>query len=61
LCEETPVKSASFATHVRPEKKLAASLAESIGFEPRVAVRCLHRANGLAGCNGDVGARSCTF
>ena len=33
-----PVKWTSFATHSRPENKLSGSLAESIGFEPTVAV-----------------------
>ena len=38
LCEEKPVKWASFATHALPERKFAASLAEQQGFEPAVAV-----------------------
>ena len=33
-----PVKWAPLAMHPRPEKKFAASMAESIGFEPKVAV-----------------------
>lgn len=38
LRAEKPMKWALFATHARPERKFAASLADRSGFEPVVAV-----------------------
>jgi hypothetical protein len=38
LRAKEPLKWASFATHLRPEKKFAGSLADRAGFEPAVAV-----------------------
>ena len=35
---DEPVEWASFAAHVRPERKFDASLADRAGFEPAVAV-----------------------